>query len=126
MQVTEFKPTLKSIEVPVPSMGKGAVICIFENTVASAVRLQELIDTLKKNKAETTECLIAAMLVCAMRRPDGSPLLPNNDMDTINLVAYQTKDETINALYNAYTKLNPSEKEPEAGESPLDSKKKKS
>ena len=129
MSLTSFKPTLKQKDVPVPSMGKGATIIMTEKTAADVVRLQALIRLLEENKIEGPECFVAAVLICTMKKPDGSYLLPNNDTDTINLVAHQTSVEVTDALYEAYVELNPSIETPEVdGEktSMVDAKKKKS
>lgn len=125
MSLTTFKPTLKQKDVPVPSMGKGATIIVTEKTIADAMRLQDLFKLLDDLKIKTTQTLIAVMLICTMKKPDGSYLLPDNDVDTINLVAYQTSDAVNSALYDAYLELNPTiQKEPE--ETELDAKKNKS
>ena len=110
-------------------MGEGATIIVTEKTIANAMRLQDLFKMLKDNGIEKTECFIAAMLVCTMKKPDGSYLLPKNDLDTINLVAYQTSDDVNSALYDAYLELNPTiETEEIEGkkQTQLDAKKKKS
>lgn len=125
MSLTTFAPTLKQLDVPVPSMGENATIIVTEKTIADAMRLQDLFKLLDDLEIKTTSTLIAVMLICTMKKPDGSYLLPKNDVDTINLVAYKTSDEVNSALYDAYLELNPTiQKKPE--ETELDAKKKKS
>ena len=129
MLLTTFKPTLKQKDVPVPSMGEDATIIVSEKTIANAMRLQDLFKMLRDNDIEKTECFIAAMLICTMKKPDGSYLLPNNDIDTINLVAYHTSDDVNSALYDAYLELNPTIEVEEVDgekETQLAAKKKKS
>ena len=125
MSLTSFAPTLKQKDVPVPSMGKGATIIVTEKTIANVIRLQGLFELIDELGVKSTETLIAAMLICTMKKPDGSYLLPNDDIDTINLVAHKTDSDTTDALYEAYIELNPvPEAKPE--EKSLDAKKKKS
>ncbi len=131
MSLTNFAATLKQKDVPVPSMGEGATIIVTEKTIANVIRLQDLFKLIDDEGIKCTETLVAAMLICTMKKPDGSYLLPNDDIDTINLVAYKTDNDTTNALYDAYTELNPSpevkESKPgEPKESALAAKKKKS
>ena len=125
MSLTSFAPTLKQKDVPVPSMGKGATIIVTEKTIANVIRLQGLFELIDELGVKSTETLIAAMLICTMKKPDGSYLLPDDDIDTINLVAHKTDSDTTDALYEAYIELNPvQEAKPE--EKSLDAKKKKS
>lgn len=125
MSLTNFAPTLKQKDVPVPSMGEGATIIVTEKTIANVIRLQGLFELIDELGVKSTETLIAAMLICTMKKPDGSYLLPNDDIDTINLVAHKTDSDTTDALYEAYIELNPvPEAKPE--EKSLDAKKKKS
>lgn len=125
MSLTSFAPTLKQKDVPVPSMGKGATIIVTEKTIANVIRLQGLFELIDELGIKSTETLVAAMLICTMKKPDGSYLLPNDDIDTINLVAHKTDSDTTDALYEAYIELNPApETKPE--EKSLDAKKKKS
>lgn len=106
-------------------MGENATIIVTEKTIADAMRLQDLLKLLDDLDIKTTSTLIAVVLICTMKKPDGSYLLPKNDADTINLVAYQTSDDVNSALYDAYLELNPViQKKPE--ETELDAKKKKS
>ncbi|CAH9011557.1 hypothetical protein VP168E361_P0011 [Vibrio phage 168E36-1] len=125
MSLTTFAPTLKQIDVPVPSMGKGATIIVTEKTIANVIRLQGLFELIDELEVKTTETLIAAMLICTMKKPDGSYLLPDDTIDTINLVAYKTDGDTTDALYQAYIELNPAP-ETKPDESALAAKKKKS
>lgn len=106
-------------------MGEGATIIVTEKTIANVIRLQGLFELIDELGVKSTETLIAAMLICTMKKPDGSYLLPNDDIDTINLVAHKTDSDTTDALYEAYIELNPvPEAKPE--EKSLDAKKKKS
>lgn len=125
MSLTSFTPTLKKVDVPVPEMGKDAVIIVTERTVANAMRYQDLLKLIDDEGMKNTECLIAIMLMCCMKKPDGSYLVPDNTIESVQMIAYQTSDEVNSRLYDAYVEMNPMPKA-EPGDDELDAKKKKS